>query len=187
MSPRITRRRKWILGGALFLTCLLVWWAQVFEPLQERLTDIQSDIDTYTSERNQLTEQMKKLTGLIQTQPVDPAEQARYQQVKIDGKKIEEVNAAVQSMLQQFMEQKELAIKTYKELPPGKWQDYPVGRIEIQFETHMQGLADTLAYFESLNKLVRIERLVINYRRTKQSDLLVSLQIGILLQEEVRP
>jgi len=90
-------------------------------------------------------------------------------------------------MLQQFMEQKGLAIKTYKELPPGKWQEYPVGRIEVQFETNMQGLSDTLEYFESLNRLVRIERLTINYRRTKQSDLLISMQIGILLLEEVRP
>jgi len=187
MSPRITRRRKWILSGALALTCILVWWAQMYEPFQERLADVRDDIDVYTAERDQLTGQIQKLTGLIGTNPVNATEQARYQQVKIDGKKIEEVNAVVQSMLQQFMEQKGLAIKTYKELPPGKWQEYPVGRIEVQFETNMQGLSDTLEYFESLNRLVRIERLTINYRRTKQSDLLISMQIGILLLEEVRP
>jgi archaellum component FlaC len=188
MSLRnISRRRKWIMLVGLALTGLLVWWAQVFDPLQSDLMDIREDIDRFQTERNRLTAEIEKVTGQIAANPVDPAELARYQEVKVDGRKIEEVNAATQAMIQQFMEQKSLSIKTYKELPVSKWREYPVGRIEIQFETQMQGLSDVLEYIESLNKLIRIERLTVNYRRTKQSDLLVSMQIGTLLLEEVRP
>jgi archaellum component FlaC len=188
MSLRnISRRRKWIMLAGLALTGILIWWAQVFDPVQSDMTEIREDIERFTQERDRLSAEIEKVTALIAANPVDPAELARYQEVKVDGKRIEEVNSGTQAMIQQFMEQKGLSIKTYKELPVSKWRDYAMGRIEIQFETQMQGLSDVLEYMESLNKLIRVERLTVNYRRTKQSDLLVSMQIGTLLLDEVRP
>ena len=175
------------MGTALLITGFLVWWAQVLDPMQERIQELNAEILDRETAIVQLTQQHEKLVEFVRTESDGEKAVAQFSGLTVEGKRIEDVNANTQSALQQLLDQKGVSIKTYKELPPSKWREQNMGRIELQFETYMQGLSDVLEQIESLNKLIRVEKLTITYRRTKQSDLNVSIQIGTLFPEGIRP
>ena len=59
--------------------------------------------------------------------------------------------------------------------------------MELQIETGMQGVSDLLEYLEKLNKVIRVERFSVSYRRKKDADLQISLQIATLQMEGIKP
>ena len=112
---------------------------------------------------------------------------ARFDALKIDGKTLEELSAGTQSILQQFLDKNTIPIKAYKDLPASKWREHPISRVELQIETGMQGVSDLLEYLEKLNKVIRVERFSVSYRRKKDADLQISLQIATLQMEGIKP
>jgi len=178
------KKKRRILFAVAGLICgVLVWWAQICDPLYDRKSEMVSERESLLSESVQLREKLKKLTEFIESHKSVETEMGNYEGLKVEGKTIEALNSATQAILQQFMDKHTIPIKAYKELPASKWRDHPVSLIELQIETRTQGISDLLEFLESLNKVVRIDRLTVSYRRMKDTDLLVSIQIATLQME----
>jgi hypothetical protein len=181
------RKRRLIFSVAGVICGILIWWAQIYDPLQEQTRDLSVEHERLILERDQSTEKLKKLSEFIETHKSVENELSRFDVLKIDGKTLEELSASTQAILQQFLEKHAIPIKAYKDLPASKWREHPISRIELQIETGMQGVADLLGYLETLNKVIRVERFTVSYRRKKDADLQISLQIATLQMEGIKP
>jgi hypothetical protein len=181
------RKRRLIFGAAGVICGILIWWAQAYDPLQEQKMDLSSELERLTQERVQSIEKLKKLSEFVETHKSVEKELARFDVLKIDGKTLEELSASTQAILQQFLDKHSIPIKAYKDLPASKWREHPISRIELQIETGMQGVSDLLEYLETLNKVIRVERFTVSYRKKKDADLQISLQIATLQMEGIRP
>ena len=181
------RKRRLIFGMSAVICGVLIWWAQIYDPLQEQKRDLAAEREKLTQERALSTEKLKKLTEFVETHKAVENEMARFDQLKIDGKTPEELSAGTQAIIQQFLDKNTIPIKAYKDLPASRWREHPISRIELQIETRMQGISDLLEYLETLNKVIRIERLTVSYRRMKDNDLVISLQIATLQMEGIKP
>ncbi len=182
------KRKRQVVFGLIGLICgILVWWAQVCDPLQETKGDLSIELERLTRERDRSIRDMKEVTEFIESHKSIEKEMTRFDVLKIDGKTIEELSASTQSILQQFLDKNSIPIKAYKDLPAFKWREHPISRVELQIETGMQGVSDLLEYLEMLNKVIRVERFSVSYRRKKDADLQISLQIATLQMEGIKP
>jgi hypothetical protein len=182
------KRKRLVIYCSAGLICgILICWAQVFDPLQEQKTELSAELEKLTQERNQLNEKLKKVGEYIETHQSIEKEMVRFDTLKIDGKTLEELSAGTQSILQQFLDKNAIPIKAYKDLPASKWREHPISRIELQIETGMNGVSDLLEYLETLNKVIRVERFSVSYRKKKEGDLQISIQIATLQMEGIKP
>jgi len=182
------KRKRQAIFGLIGLVCgMLIWWAQVCDPLQEEKSDLSTELERLTRERDRSIRDMQEVNAYIESHKAVEKEMARFDALKIDGKTLEELSAGTQSILQQFLDKNTIPIKAYKDLPASKWRDHPISRVELQIETGMQGVTDVLEYLEMLNKVIRVERFSVSYRRKKDADLQVSLQIATLQMEGIKP
>ena len=182
------KRKRQVTFGLIGLICaILIWWAQVCDPLQEERNDLSTEMERLTRERDRSIRDMKEVTGYIESHKSVEKEMARFDTLKIDGKTLEELSAGTQLILQQFLDKNTIPIKAYKDLPASKWREHPISRVELQIETGMQGVSDMLEYLETLNKVIRVERFSVSYRRKKDADLQISLQIATLQMEGIKP
>ncbi len=182
------KRKRQVFFALIGLVCgILIWWAQVCDPLQEEKGDLSTELERLTRERDRFVRDMKEVTGYIESHKPVENEMARFDALKIDGKTLEDLSAGTQSILQQFLDKNTIPIKAYKELPASKWREHPISRVELQIETGMQGVSDMLEYLETLNKVIRVERFSVSYRRKKDADLQISLQIATLQMEGIKP
>ena len=182
------KRKQLVVLGTAGLVCgILIFWAQGYDPLQEQKTEFSAELEKLTQERNQFTEKLKKVTEYIETHQSIEKEMGRFDMLKIDGKTLEELSAGTQLILQQFLDKNAIPIKAYKDLPASKWREHPISRVELQIETGMKGVSDVLEYLETLNKVIRVERFSVSYRKKKEGDLQISLQIATLQMEGIKP
>jgi hypothetical protein len=182
------KRKRQVVFGLIGLICgMLIWWAHVCDPLQEEKGDLSTELERLTRERDRSIRDMKEVTGYIESHKSVEKEMDRFDALKIDGKTLEELSAGTQSILQQFLDKNTIPIKAYKDLPASKWREHPISRVELQIETGMQGVSDLLEYLETLNKVIRVERFSVSYRRKKDADLQISLQIATLQMEGIKP
>ena len=180
------RKRQVVMGTAGVICALLICWAQIIEPLQEQQIELSEQLEKLTGERDQLTGKLKNVAEFIEAHKSAENEITRFDALKIDGKTLEELSAGTQSILQQYLDKNSIPIKAYKDLPAAKWREHPISRIELQLETGMQGVSDLFEYLETLNKVIRVERFTVSYRRKKESDLQISLQIATLQMEGIK-
>ncbi len=180
------RRRRMMIGTAGVICGILICWAQIVDPLQEQKTELSEQLEKLSLERDQLAQKLKNVVEFNEAHKSAENEIARYDALKIEGKTLEELSAGTQSILQQYLDKNSIPIKAYKDLPSAKWREHPISRIELQLETGMQGVSDLLEYLETLNKVIRVERFTVSYRRKKDSDLQVSLQIATLQMEGIK-
>lgn len=182
------KRKRQVVFGLMGLICgVLIWWAQVFDPLQSEKDDLSTELERLTRERDRTNRDLQEVSAYIETHKSVEKEIARFDALKIDGKTLEELSAGTQSILQQFLDKNSIPIKAYKDLPASKWREHPISRVELQIETGMQGVSDLLEYLETLNKVIRVERFTVSYRRKKDADLQISLQIATLQMEGIKP
>jgi uncharacterized coiled-coil DUF342 family protein len=181
------RKRRLFFLSVAVICAMLIWWAQSYDPLQEKKQDLSDELDKLSQERAQSIEKLKTLSEFIESHKDAENEMTRFDALKMDGKTLEELNASTQAALQQFLDKHSIPIKAYKDLPPSKWREHPISRIELQIETGMLGVSDLLEYLETLNKVIRVERFTVSYRRKKDSDLQISLQIATLQMEGIKP
>ena len=182
------KRKRQVALGLIGLICgILIWWAQVCDPLQGEKGDLSTELERLTRERDRSIRYMKEVTGYIESHKSVEKEMARFDALKIDGKTLEELSASTQSILQQFLDKNTIPIKAYKNLPASKWREHPISVVELQIETGMKGVSDVLEYLETLNKVIRVERFAMSYRRKKDGDLQISLQIATLQMEGINP
>lgn len=182
------KRKRQVAFGLIGLICgTLIWWAQVCDPLQEEKGDLSTELERLTREHDRSIRDMKEVTGYIESHKAVEKEMVRFDTLKIDGKTLEEISAGTQSILQQFLDKNTIPIKAYKDLPASKWREHPISRVELQIETGMQGVSDLLEYLETLNKVIRVERFSVSYRKKKDADLQISIQIATLQMEGIKP
>jgi hypothetical protein len=181
------RKRRFIYLSIAVICGVMIWWAQFYDPLQEQKTELSNELERLTQQRAEAADKLEKLTEFIDSHKDVENEMVRFDALKIEGKTLEELSASTQAAVQQYLEKHTIPIKAYKDMPAAKWRDHPISRIEFQIETGMQGVADLLEYLETLNKVIRVERFSVSYRRKKDSDLMISLQIATLQMEGIKP
>ena len=174
------RIRHMTLALALIVTCVLVWWARVYAPFNERADDLDMDLSRLSLQRYQLRKELKRRFDILKGDKKVDARLERLSRVIGQANSLEEADAMIQAKLQAFLEKHEIPLNAYKELPPGKWQAYQVGRVEFQLSATTQDLAALLQFLENQEVAVRIERLQINSRRRKGSELQIRLRLGLL-------
>jgi hypothetical protein len=175
--------RRWGLIGAFVLTCFLVWWAQVYAPLQDHLEQANAELERLSSERTRLTRRLEKLedTRLAQQKLLDDL--SRYSDLIVEGGSVEEIDAHIQLTLQEFFEKHEIVLKSYNELGSTRWRDYDLPRVRFVLATTNRGVADLLEFLERMQKVIRIEQFSTHYHKTREGSLRVSLILGTLFVE----
>jgi hypothetical protein len=174
------KRRQWGIGIALGLTVVLVWWLRVFSPLEDRMNEISTNIEKEFLELNHLKKELKKISSAIHAYKGKKGNFERLSRVFTTEKTLEGTNAAVQASFQKFLEDHHISLIAYKELPPGKWREYAVGRLEFQLSTSTESLSEVLRFLEAQRGATRIERIVISYRSRRNEGLHVLLRVGTL-------
>lgn len=181
--PINKKMRQWFLGVTLILVCLIVWWKLVYSPWQEKRDYLAGQVDMKTQERDRLAQRLEKLSDSKKGHGTVLETHTRFTELVVRGNSPDEVSAQTQLWVQEFLESRALSLKAYKSLPPGNWREYPLGRVQFQLGATTQGLSELLEMLEHMEKAVRIEKLGVNYRRSKDYDLRVSLQLGTLFVE----
>ena len=180
------KTRHWVLGSALIIFACLVWWTYLFSPLQDQRNELSVDVSKSEQERDRLKLRMQKLSEKKQVSRESEAMLSRYATVVGPGKSLEEVTSHTQQWAQEFLKNYDLSLKSYKGLSPSTWQDYTVSQIEFQLEASIQGLSDLLEDLEEIEQTVKIEKLRVNYRRSRENDLRVTLRLGTLFVEGLK-
>ena len=73
------KRKRQVTFGLIGLICgILIWWAQVCDPLQEEKGDLSTDFERLTRERDRSIREIKEVTGYIEShqsieKAIDPA------------------------------------------------------------------------------------------------------------------
>ncbi len=183
MKPISKKMRHLFLGTALILTAVLVWWGHIYSPLLEQKDELVLDISKKSQRYDLLEQRLRKLSKKRQNNQKEKASMARFSKLIVPGNSLEDVSAHTQHWVQEYLINYDLTIKSYKGLSPSKWQGYPLAQVEFQLGANTQGLSDLLEDLEKMEKAVRIEKLSVTYRRSKENDLRVSLRLGTLFVE----
>jgi len=186
MKPIDKKVRHWLLGSALILISCLVWWTYLLSPLQDQRNELALDVSKAEQESDRLKLRMQKLSEKKQVSRESEAMLSQYAAVVGPGKSLEEVSSHTQQWVQEFLKNYDLSLKSYKGLSPSMWQDYALSQIEFQLEANIQGLSDLLEDLEKIEQAVRIEKLSVNYRHSRENDLRVTLRLGTLFVEGLK-
>ncbi|MGD9971451.1 MAG: type 4a pilus biogenesis protein PilO [Desulfatirhabdiaceae bacterium] len=182
------RHRRHFLAAAFLAVCLLSWWAQVFDPLQEKIQEQQDDMARQKKDYRQLLFQQEQLAPYQHPDPSLDEDLARLTGQLVLGKQLEELNPGIQTVIQELVEKNGMTFKSYKDLPSVVWKRHLVVRTELQLEAGLENLANFLQALEDMPRMVRIEKLTVTSRRAKEVNLLVLIQLGALyIEETFRP
>lgn len=183
-NRRISRKRRNIWTVALIVAGLLSWWVQIYDPLSEQMAEQKTAIGKNRQEIDRLAQRIERLS--VYAEPPSTLLEALREKRKqmIPGRKLEEVNPGIQTAMQDVADRAGVSIKSYKDLPAGQWKDYGLARIELQIETSTENLSRYLESLDALQKLVRIEKMTISYRKAKGFDLVVTMQVAALFLED---
>jgi len=146
---------------------------------------ISTELEKESLELFQLKKRLKKISRVLEGYKGKDDYLKRVSDVFTEGNTLVELNAEVQARLQQFLENHEISLTAYKELPPRKWREYPVGILEFQLSTSIQGLSDLLRFLETLKGTTGIDMMTISYRSSSNQSLIISLRVGTLFVNEI--
>ncbi|MBF0101114.1 MAG: hypothetical protein HQK77_09430 [Desulfobacterales bacterium] len=177
--------RQWVLGCVLIGCGFLIWWAYVYIPDHETMQETVDEIDSSKHRYERFIEKRKSLAEFEPGKDKTKQVLSRFSDLMVNGVTLDEVNSTTQQLIQQYIEKSGIEIKSYKSLPPQSWGEYKLARVEFYLDASSQRLSDLLDYLEHLNKVIRVERLTINYRTNQENDLQVSLHIGTLFLENI--
>jgi len=183
MKPISKKMHQWVLFSALILAHVLIWWVFFYSPLQEQRDELKAAISKDSQENVLLQQRLQKLSKKEQDRQKTPAGISR---LVVPGNSLAEVSTHTQQWVQAFLQNYDLSLNSYKGLSPSNWQEYPLSRVEFQLDANIRGLSDLLEDLEKMKKAVRIEKLSVNYRRGKENDLRVSLNLGTLFVEGLK-
>lgn len=170
--------RQWILGVALVILFVFVWWDQVYSPLRAEQAELAVDLFQGDQERDRLRQRIERLFHTPQNQKKMEETMASLQRFVVPGNSLEDISANIQIWVQKFLESHDLSLLTYRGLPSSKWREYSVSRVRFQLNASTQGFSDLLERLENMEKAIRIESLGVEYRRSREKDLRVSLDLG---------
>ena len=170
----------------MIIACVLLWWLHVYSPLQDQRDELTAGLSQASQERDRLTQRLKRLTDTEKNPKKMKEILARVHGLVGQGNSLEEISAHTQLWVQGFMENHDITLKAYNGISPSKWRDYPISRVQFQMDATTQGLSDLLESLENMEQAVRIEKLAVDYRRSRESGLYVSLDLGTLFVEGLK-
>jgi len=183
MKPINKKMRQWFLWVALIVLSVLVWWKFVCAPKQEERDELIGKVSVEAQKRDLMKQRLDKLSAAPQGDRKYQKALARFSDKIVKGNSTEEISAYTQIWLQEYTDAQGLSLMTYKGLSPSKWRNYPVSLVQFQLSANTQGLSDLLENLETMDKAMRIEKLEVSFRRSKEHDLHVSLTLGTLFVE----
>jgi hypothetical protein len=184
------RLRRWLIGSVLVITCLAVWWLQIYSPLEERLGELDLETARVMQGRKSVAKTMEKLSADEKGWNKTEEDLSKLADLMVPGKSIEAVNAGTQATVQEVLDAKEITVQSYREVGAIRWRGHSVGRVELRFSTSIQGLSDVLEFVENLDKVVRVDSLNVSHSRvrgkTTDQSLTVTMQLGTLFVTQLQ-
>ena len=177
VTPRMRRR---LMGTVLLFLALLVWWKYGMAPLTMSRTLIEEEIDMLSMEKERLLLRRSNLAAMDLDGTAYHQELAILSPLLMGGRRVEELNAATHQQIQEILERYGLTLKSWRELGAVPWRAHQLGRIQLQLDTTMEGLAQLLLALDELEKAIRLDNLTVRYRRTRGDDLQVMMEFGAL-------
>jgi cell division protein ZapA (FtsZ GTPase activity inhibitor) len=176
--------RQWLLGLAVIVTALLLWWVYDYEPRQSQLTFTREALQQDRERHEMLSSRLQRFSA------DDKKQQAQNKQLEalsariVPGKSIEEVNAQVQTELQKFLDDREISLSSYQAMASGKWRDYKLGKMQFRLSTTTRKFSEVLEYLEKLDKVVSITGMNVRYQKRKNETLNVTLELSTLFMDK---
>jgi len=157
----------------------LVWWARVYSPLREKAYSLDVRITKLSIEKRRLQKELRKLSLAVRNKARRSKRIKRLPKT-IKAKTLEEANAIIQAKMQSFFEGDDIQLNAYKELQPGKWGEYQIGRVEFRVTCNVEKLAELLQFLDKQEEGIRIDRLEISSRFRRLKRLHVTLRLASL-------
>ncbi len=177
LTPRNRRRLS---GLVIFFLTVMVWWNYGMAPLKLQQELVGEELAMLNMEKERLLLRQTNLSSMDLDGTALNQELVGLGRLMIGGRRVEEVNAATHLQIQEILERHGLSLKSYRELGVTPWRSHQLGRIQVQLDTNMQGLANLLLSLDELEKTVRVDNLTVRYRRTRGDDLQILLEFSTL-------
>jgi predicted RNase H-like nuclease (RuvC/YqgF family) len=178
------RNRQWLLGLALMVTALLIWWVYDYKPQHSQVTFVRDAVQQARERQDMLKNRLQRFSADEKKQQSQNKQLEALSAKIISGKSIEEVNAQVQTKLQKFLDDHDISLSSYQAMAPGKWRDYKLGKMQFRLSTTTRKFSRVLEYLEKLDTAVGVTGMNIRYQRRKKGLLNVTLEISTLFMEE---
>ncbi len=178
------RNRQWLMGAALAILVVMVWWVYFYSPLQAGIYEAKDKYALKLEKKMRLKRQINELEKIHSENMIQETEVQGFANLMVPGKNLEELNAVIQQKIQSFIDKNSISLQKYQVLGPGKWMDYDMGVLEFTVTTNHQGLAALLKYLEELKQLVRVGQININYSRSMSNSLHVSFRLETLFVDK---
>ncbi len=174
------RTKQWVAGGVIIFLSVLIWMIYFYSPMKEKEHEIIARCKLYSERIEQLKHRFEVLKRTEKQCVSKGNDLTRFSKIMVYGGSVDDINAEIQIMFQKFFEKNHITLKSYKVLSGAKWKKYDLGRVEFNIMTSMPGIDKVLKYIETLDKVVRIERLTINYTGRNTEPLRVTLRLETL-------
>lgn len=178
------RNRQWLMGAALSILVVLVWWVYFYSPLQENISEAKDEYALKLEKKLRVKKKIKELEAVHSENMIQETEVQGFASLMIPGKNLEELNAVIQQNIQNFMDKNGIPLKKYQVLSSGRWMDYDMGILEFTITTNHHGLASLLKYLEEQKQLLRVGQMNINYSRSRENNLHVTFRLETLFVDK---
>jgi hypothetical protein len=168
-------------GLVILILAVLVWWNGYYSHKMAVSNELVTAYETSLHRLERLYAQKEALEKENLVNRDKQEDLKRLSDLLIEGDTVEDVNTEAQKLLRTFWDSQKIKLDSYKQIPGGKWRDASLIRISYQFKCELTDLSSLLQYFETLEKVIRIDSLNIHYVKVDQANLQVILNLGILL------
>ena len=178
------RTRQWLIGFALLLTALLIWWVYDYEPQASQLTFTRDALQQARERHEMLNNRLQRFSADDKKQLSQNKQLEALSAKIVPGKSIEEVNAQVQTELQKFLDDHDISLRSYQAMAPGKWRHYSLGKMQFRLNTTTRKFSQVLSYLEKIEKAISISGLNIRFQNRKTGLLNINLELSTFFMEE---
>ena len=174
------RDRQWLLGLILIGLTVWVWWGYLYAPLKDQIQQTEDAYARQLKKKMQFKEKLHDLSAQLSDYSGGDDGISIFSDFMGKGGSLEEFNAVIQQEVQRFLDENEISLKKYRVLRPTQWMSYPLGVLEFTIQTHHQGLVVLLKFLEELPHLVRLGRVNLNYRKSRNDNLNMTFRLETL-------
>lgn len=174
------REKQWVAGGVILLLSVVTWMVYCYFPLKEKKNEIMSEYARYNDRIQLLNKRRKRLDKTEKAFISKGNDLTHFSKIMVYGESIDDINAETQALFQVFFEKNNITLTSYKVISSTKWKHYNVGRVEFNLMTSMAGIDKILKYIETLDRVVSVESLRINYTGRRANPLRVTLRMETL-------
>lgn len=177
---RRKRNRQWLLGAILMGLTVWVWWSYLYAPLDGEIRQAEERYAFELKKKMNIKEKLHDLSSRAAENPKEDEGIELFSDFMGGGDNLEEFNAVIQQEVQRFMDENGIVLQKYRVLRSTRWRTYDLGVLEFTIQTNHRGLAALLKFLEELPHLVRVGRVNINYRRSRDHQLNMTFRLETL-------